>query len=192
MKPDFAGMLSLLRRETGISQKQAASELGISQALLSHYENGVREPKLEFVVHACDYYGVSADYILGRVNEKSRELESEQARRCCDSVRATFGLTEQSEELTREAARYLSVAIERVVGILRDPEDGTAPVDDAVMKVAEAQLIKTAFETKSRFMCSDDNLRANFPTEYKAYRETLSEAALMRAELTKAITKGQQ
>lgn len=36
-------------------------DLGISQALLSHYENGIREPGLAFVVKACDYYGVSAD-----------------------------------------------------------------------------------------------------------------------------------
>ena len=44
----------------------AAVELGISQALLSHYENGAREPGLGFVCRACDYYGVSADYLLGR------------------------------------------------------------------------------------------------------------------------------
>ena len=45
---------------------KAAGELGISQALLSHYENGVREPGLAFVTRACDYYHVSADYLLGR------------------------------------------------------------------------------------------------------------------------------
>ena len=59
-------MLSELRHERGISQKKAAKDLQISQALLSHYENGVREPKFEFVHKACVYYGVSADYILGR------------------------------------------------------------------------------------------------------------------------------
>ncbi len=59
-------MLSLLRQERGISQRKAAGELGISQALLSHYENGVREPGLEFVVKACDFYHVSADFLLGR------------------------------------------------------------------------------------------------------------------------------
>lgn len=63
---DFARCLSLLRQEKGISQRQAASALGISQALLSHYENGVREPGLTFVAKACDYYGVSADFLLGR------------------------------------------------------------------------------------------------------------------------------
>lgn len=66
MKDDFARTLALLRHERGISQRQAAEALGISQALLSHYENGAREPGLNFVVKACDFYNVSADFLLGR------------------------------------------------------------------------------------------------------------------------------
>lgn len=67
---DFASVFSSLRRESGKSQRTAAQEMKISQALLSHYENGVREPRLEFVSNACEYYGVSADYMLGRTMEK--------------------------------------------------------------------------------------------------------------------------
>jgi len=63
---NFSRVLSLLRQEKGVSQRKAAAELGISQALLSHYENGIREPGLGFVARACDYYHVSADYLLGR------------------------------------------------------------------------------------------------------------------------------
>lgn len=66
MKSNFSRVLSLLRQEKGVSQRAAAAELGISQALLSHYENGIREPGLNFVARACDYYHVSADYLLGR------------------------------------------------------------------------------------------------------------------------------
>ncbi len=66
MKKDFARTLALLRQEKGVSQREAAGALGISQALLSHYENGVREPGLQFVRKACDYYHVSADFMLGR------------------------------------------------------------------------------------------------------------------------------
>ncbi len=66
MNAEFARTLSLLRQEKKVSQRQAATTLGISQALLSHYENGVREPGLPFVVRACDYYNVSADFLLGR------------------------------------------------------------------------------------------------------------------------------
>lgn len=66
MNADFPRVLLLLRQEKKISQRAAAADLGISQALLSHYENGIREPGLAFVARVCDYYHVSADYLLGR------------------------------------------------------------------------------------------------------------------------------
>ena len=73
MATDFSRTLSLLRQEKGISQRKAAAELGISQALLSHYENGIREPGLSFVVKVCGYYHVSADYLLGRTLSRDAE-----------------------------------------------------------------------------------------------------------------------
>lgn len=71
MNAAFPRMMILLRKERGISQKQAAADLHISQALLSHYEKGIRECGLDFVVAAADYYGVSCDYLLGRTADKS-------------------------------------------------------------------------------------------------------------------------
>jgi hypothetical protein len=49
-----------------MSQRAVAAELGVSQALLSHYENSQREPGLAFVVKAAEFYDVTTDYILGR------------------------------------------------------------------------------------------------------------------------------
>lgn len=66
MNSDFPRMITLLRKEKGLSQKAAALELGVSQALLSHYEKGIRECGLDFVVKIADYYQVSCDYLLGR------------------------------------------------------------------------------------------------------------------------------
>ena len=71
MNAAFPRMMTLLRKERGISQKQAAADLHVSQALLSHYEKGIRECGLDFVVAAADYYGVSCDYLLGRTADKS-------------------------------------------------------------------------------------------------------------------------
>ncbi len=71
MSTVFARTLMLLRKERGLSQKKAAADLDISQALLSHYEKGIRECRLEFVVRAADYYNVSCDYLLGRTPDKS-------------------------------------------------------------------------------------------------------------------------
>ncbi len=61
----FAQVLSQLRKERGISQKKASGDLGISQALLSHYEKGIRECGLDFVIKCSEYYGVTTDYLLG-------------------------------------------------------------------------------------------------------------------------------
>lgn len=62
---NFAAVLSQLRKERGISQKKAANDLGISQALLSHYEKGIRECGLDFVIKCSEYYGVTTDFLLG-------------------------------------------------------------------------------------------------------------------------------
>ena len=70
MEKSFPERLSALRREKNLSQRTVAAELNISQALLSHYENGAREPGLSFVCKACDYYSVSADYLLGRTEQQ--------------------------------------------------------------------------------------------------------------------------
>lgn len=66
MSTNLSRSLSLLRQEKGVSQRLAAQELAVSQALLSHYENGLREPGVKFILRACDYYNVSADFLLGR------------------------------------------------------------------------------------------------------------------------------
>ena len=71
MVSDFSRIITLLRKEKGVTQKQAAEDLGVSQALLSHYEKGIRECGREFVVRVADYYGVSCDYLLGRSPERT-------------------------------------------------------------------------------------------------------------------------
>ena len=94
MDRTFPETLSVLRRERNISQRTAAAALHISQALLSHYENGAREPGLQFVCRACDYYGVSADYLLGRTDQPT--LPTEQLERLRLAVRAMQSTAEQA------------------------------------------------------------------------------------------------
>lgn len=70
MKTKLAQNLSTLRKEKQLSQRQAATHFGISQALLSHYENDAREPGIEFIIKACDYYAVTADFLIGRSSDR--------------------------------------------------------------------------------------------------------------------------
>ena len=108
MKSKFALVLSRLRHESGRSQRQVASELGVSQALLSHYENGAREPKLEFVIKACTYYKVSADYVLGRTKDRGGETE-----RLIGIITETIG---KLEELGRTESELIAKLKTSVVG----------------------------------------------------------------------------
>ena len=61
----FSKNLRKLREDNKISQKSAASNLKISQALLSHYEKGIRECGLDFLTRAAEFYKVSTDFMLG-------------------------------------------------------------------------------------------------------------------------------
>ena len=72
MAEAFPRTLSLLRKERGISQRCAAEDLHVSQALLSHYENGAREPSYDFLIRAGSYYHVSTDYLLGLTMSRER------------------------------------------------------------------------------------------------------------------------
>ncbi len=65
MNCQFPKIISELRKSKGISQKQAAIDLGVSQALLSHYEKGIRECGLDFLIKLSSYYEVSCDELLG-------------------------------------------------------------------------------------------------------------------------------
>ncbi len=71
MNKDFPRIITMLRKEKKYSQKQVAEDLGISQALLSHYEKGIRECGLDFLIKVSDYYSVSCDFLLGRTPERS-------------------------------------------------------------------------------------------------------------------------
>lgn len=72
MDNKFAKRMTALRKDHGWSQKKAAEKLGISQALLSHYEKGIRECGLNFIIKAANVYSVSADYLLGITKFKNQ------------------------------------------------------------------------------------------------------------------------
>lgn len=71
MNTAFPRILTLLRKERGVSQKQVSADLQVSQALLSHYEKGHSGMRPGFRGTAADYYGVSCDYLLGRTADKT-------------------------------------------------------------------------------------------------------------------------
>ena len=59
-----------LRIDRGLTQKQIAEVLGVSQNTYSQYEIGVLNYPVEALMKLADYYNVSVDYLLGRTDDK--------------------------------------------------------------------------------------------------------------------------
>lgn len=76
MNSRFPQVITEQRKKRKLSQKQVAADLGISQALLSHYEKGIRECGLDFVVRIADYYNISCDCLLGRSSPESDSIQT--------------------------------------------------------------------------------------------------------------------
>lgn len=56
--------LKELRKNKGISQEQAAHDLGISLRGYQNYEYGLREPNIAMILKLAEYYNVTTDYLL--------------------------------------------------------------------------------------------------------------------------------
>ena len=103
MDRSFADTLLALRQSRNLSQRTVAADLGISQPLLSHYEKGTREPGLNFVCRVCDYYGVTADYLLCRSeNPDSTASAAAAARAFLANLRAMTDKAELALEALEE------------------------------------------------------------------------------------------
>ncbi len=63
----FKDTLKTLRTEKGLSRKTLADNLNVSVRLISYWENGSRECNFNMLIKIADYFAVSIDYLLGRV-----------------------------------------------------------------------------------------------------------------------------
>lgn len=66
MENRMGEVLTGLRKEKKLSQKEIAEKMNISQRAYAHYEKGDREPSIETMIRLADYYKVSLDYLTGR------------------------------------------------------------------------------------------------------------------------------
>ena len=58
-----------LRIKKGLTQSHIAEELNVSRSTVASWENGVSEPNGVELRELCEFFTVSADYLLGRVDE---------------------------------------------------------------------------------------------------------------------------
>jgi transcriptional regulator with XRE-family HTH domain len=67
----FGDILSNLRNEAKITQKDLANILGVSRGTIGMYEIGQRDPDTETLKKIAKFFNVSVDYLLGNTNIKN-------------------------------------------------------------------------------------------------------------------------
>lgn len=196
---DFSRVLTLLRKEKGVSQKAAADALGISQSLLSHYEKGIRECGLVFLVRAADYYGVTVDYMLGRSYDKNGNTisvdeipESEKLNKgntgiksmiptlnkklICNSVSLLMDTlaSANNKTLTNEASAYISLAVYQVYRTFYDsnsenPKDLFGAESDICSLMIDASMKGALVKIHKAIPKNDANFKLDLETVKQKY-----------------------
>lgn len=62
---EIGRMISKLRMEKGLNQRELASLLGVSNGAIGMWETGKRQPDLENIKKIATFFKVPADYLLG-------------------------------------------------------------------------------------------------------------------------------
>ncbi|WP_454861369.1 helix-turn-helix domain-containing protein [Peribacillus frigoritolerans] len=69
--------LTTLRKSKRWSLQYTADRLGIAKSTYAGYESGHRRPSLETINLLAGLYDTSTDYILGRVDYQSKDMDNE-------------------------------------------------------------------------------------------------------------------
>lgn len=85
----FAERLRTLLYETKTTQKDLSHRLGISRQAVSGYINGTSQPDYDKLLIISDFFGVSTDYLLGKVDVPTLDVQLQQV---CEYT----GLSEKS------------------------------------------------------------------------------------------------
>ena len=167
MNSDFPMIISMLRRERRLSQKQVAADLGISQALLSHYEKGIRECGLDFLVKTAEYYDVSCDYLLGRTpNRNGQQVQP------VNIPDAEIPTVEQGSNMVAQVNKKVVMNTTAVIFDILD-KLGNKKLTNAVSNF----LMNAQYQAfRSVYSCEESNPQDMFTLNVTKYRSLCSAA----------------
>lgn len=73
----LASRLMACRKQKGVSKVQVAKDLDIATSSMTYYEKGKCLPSIDKMYAIADYFGVSMDYLCGRVDKNTQTLQTE-------------------------------------------------------------------------------------------------------------------
>lgn len=68
MYNEFSARLQKMRERRRISRSVMSELCGLSKSMISKYERGEKQPKLETLVVLSDFFDCSIDFLVGRTD----------------------------------------------------------------------------------------------------------------------------
>ena len=108
--------IALLRRQSGMSQKELAARMGISPSTVGMYEQGRREPDSTMLLKICAVLNTTTDYLLGlddgkSLNQNENRNVSEVIDEFTEMLANQSGLMFDGEPITDDDRRKIIDAI---------------------------------------------------------------------------------
>ncbi len=103
--------IKAIRENKGISQKDAARQIGIQQSTLSKYERGIQNPRFQELCLMADWFGVSVDYLLCRTEIPSIPTDGK-LQAAAEYTKLSEGALQQLNILEPQMAKVLSMLLE--------------------------------------------------------------------------------
>lgn len=102
--------LKQLRKSRNLTAKQLSEIINVSESTISLYENGKREPDFKTLLNIADYFNVSVDYLLGKMDEKEKSARDSGkiSIRSRDGTVVESELTDEQIETFKKLLNYLS------------------------------------------------------------------------------------
>ena len=105
-----------LREQTGMSARKFAEIIGIKYTTYYGYENGTREPGSQTVTKICNYFGCTADYLLGLSDDPKGYF---------DEKKSPAPAKAETKEVTREEL----ISVLRTLHVLDSSTDSLSDAD---------------------------------------------------------------
>lgn len=84
-----------------MTMKELATIVGVTEAAISHYETGRREPDPDMLSRIATALNVSVDFLIGRDEKEEQEYKPKRSERANQILKETEDLSDSEFELVR-------------------------------------------------------------------------------------------
>jgi transcriptional regulator with XRE-family HTH domain len=103
MKSSFPERLKMLREKAGWTQEELAKKIKVSDATINRYEKGTRRPDMDILELFADIFGVSVDYLLGRITYQQPSIAAHRT----DNIFARDDVPEEARKSVEEFIEFV-------------------------------------------------------------------------------------